>query len=574
MSKYSEKLATQSFVENSIDGLMKTINNPDEAIEAGVYKVIDDDTIVQFDAYILIVQVKDDSFPIRQTKLTSDGMTYSREFNQFDPPYPEFTQSTVSQTDMALFKSMVDSQFTAIEDELEKQRIITSAEGDNIALSDSSENSLNGLRLFGKTIQAGTPSINNPQPLNSVGDNGSVDVNVYGKNLFNPSIVSCDNVYNAEAVGKTTNSYGTTINSTDYDGNKIVVTQLTMSNTTNIASYTNGFFVIGLYNNVLKFNEEYTFVADYKMTNNLGTSKDIHIGINGASFTKCTFKDGKLYYKFVLNQLVDYPQRRFIEVRCCGKSFELSNIMIIEGNAVDTTPIYEPYKEQTLAINTPNGLPAVPVSSDGNYTDESGQQWICDEIDYNRGVYIKRVGEWRYTGGDLPYMAACITRPSGDILYFNIRVVGVSGKYSGYKNALCNSFITGNVLGVQNAICITPGTNDYLYFSIKASDVGVAYGDGKTTDELKAIVREWMQNTFSEDNPLIAKYPLLEPTETPLSEDEINAHKALHTHYPNTSIHNSDNAHMAVDYVADTKNYVDNKIKKEVAELTAAILTQ
>lgn len=37
-------------------------------------------------------------------------------------------------------------------------------------------------------------------------------------------------------------------------------------------------------------------------------------------------------------------------------------------------------KTQTLILSTPNGLPGIPVTSGGNYTDQNGQQWICDEI--------------------------------------------------------------------------------------------------------------------------------------------------------------------------------------------------
>ena len=52
---------------------------------------------------------------------------------------------------------------------------------------------------------------------------------------------------------------------------------------------------------------------------------------------------------------------------------------------------YEPYREQLLTIPTPNGLPGIPVTSGGNYTDENGQQWICDEVDLERGVYRRRI---------------------------------------------------------------------------------------------------------------------------------------------------------------------------------------
>lgn len=48
-------------------------------------------------------------------------------------------------------------------------------------------------------------------------------------------------------------------------------------------------------------------------------------------------------------------------------------------------------QSQKLNIQTPNGLPGIPVDSGGNYTDASGQQWVCDEVDFERGVYVQRI---------------------------------------------------------------------------------------------------------------------------------------------------------------------------------------
>ena len=42
-------------------------------------------------------------------------------------------------------------------------------------------------------------------------------------------------------------------------------------------------------------------------------------------------------------------------------------------------------------FKTPNGLPGIPVTSGGNYTDPQGQQWMCDEVDLERGVWVHRV---------------------------------------------------------------------------------------------------------------------------------------------------------------------------------------
>ena len=47
--------------------------------------------------------------------------------------------------------------------------------------------------------------------------------------------------------------------------------------------------------------------------------------------------------------------------------------------------------QQTITLQTPNGLPGIPVTSGGNYTDPSGQQWVCDEVDLERGVRVQRV---------------------------------------------------------------------------------------------------------------------------------------------------------------------------------------
>ena len=48
-------------------------------------------------------------------------------------------------------------------------------------------------------------------------------------------------------------------------------------------------------------------------------------------------------------------------------------------------------KTQTLTLPTPNGLPGIPVTSGGNYTDSTGQHWVCDEVDLERGMKVQRV---------------------------------------------------------------------------------------------------------------------------------------------------------------------------------------
>ena len=48
-------------------------------------------------------------------------------------------------------------------------------------------------------------------------------------------------------------------------------------------------------------------------------------------------------------------------------------------------------ERQTITLQTPNGLPGIPVTSGGNYTDPTGRQWVCDEVDLERGVRVQRI---------------------------------------------------------------------------------------------------------------------------------------------------------------------------------------
>lgn len=72
----------------------------------------------------------------------------------------------------------------------------------------------------------------------------------------------------------------------------------------------------------------------------------------------------------------DYPQ----PINSIGDSGSV-DVVVSDSNG----------NSQTLTINTPNGLCGIPVDTGGNYTDSTGQQWVCDEVDFERGVYVQRV---------------------------------------------------------------------------------------------------------------------------------------------------------------------------------------
>lgn len=61
---------------------------------------------------------------------------------------------------------------------------------------------------------------------------------------------------------------------------------------------------------------------------------------------------------------------------------------------------YEPYTEKIVTLTQPIVVEGIPVSSGGNYTDENGQQWLCNEVDLVSGKIIKRVGRKTLDGSE------------------------------------------------------------------------------------------------------------------------------------------------------------------------------
>lgn len=258
--------------------------------------------------------------------------------------------------------------------------IVETVSGEVIAVSDSAEAPLQGLKVFGKTIQNGTPTPDAPVALKSVGDIGNIGVTVVtGKNLLaKPFLLG-------------------THSQTGY----------TNANTRVIS--TDGFCL-----------KAGTYVIS-------GTISDaLTLYINGMINIKTTSG----YQKNIPGRVFDIHEDGMYNVqfnRSDGKDFTDAEIQAINGTAqveVGRTPTsYEPYKGKTLTATTPNGLPGIPVASGGNYTDAKGQQWICDEVDFEKGVYTQRVEKINsYNGQALPgaYISSTGELSTGAVVLYQL----------------------------------------------------------------------------------------------------------------------------------------------------------
>lgn len=420
----------------------------------------------------------------------------------------------------------------------ENLSIINFVEGSYLNLKDSSDNSIEGLNIYGKTTQEGDPTIENPQDLINVGNSGSITTNVCGKNML---------PYPYKEKPKTENGITWSVN----DNGSIAV-----------SGTATGYTAFLLYDGANIFPSKYTFAL-----NEIATMNNLALSITYYNGNTSIYTAGiSVTYNNLINVDVSALEEEITKVTIAIKrnvnntEAKGSFYPVIVANSADIA--YEPYKEpQTLTLNTPNGLPGVPVSSGGNYTDENGQQWICDEIDLARGKYIQRV-EKITLNRNTPIS---IDAPSETRTYAVAYISGISPYVNnGIGFGYCNKLVYGNYSNNNKQEQFYPYDNGRdKGFSISL------HKDRFDGTYKKAKVLEILGN----DNVFI--YAMAEPIETDLelTEEEITQYKALTTHKPYTNIINDANAYMKVDYVADTKNYIDNKISEKYNNLQSAVLS-
>ena len=376
--------------------------------------------------------------------------------------------------------------------------VIGEAEGVSITLDDAAEQYLVGLRIFGKTTQDGTPTPTAPVALkNSMGGAG-LSIHVSGKNLFtgwNPGGINAD-------TGKLNTI--ATYRRTDYIPIAEPGLKYNISNTPDT-----------LYNFIAFYDENKVFISR-----------------TAATPTKNRRIEPPVGAKYFMVTIYENPQLTGV----ITEAEAMADSTMIEVGVTVTE--YERGKPtQTATIISPSGLHGIPVVSDGNRTDENGQQWACDEIDFARGVYVKR-------------LATIVLDGSDDESW---------GRY----------YSVGNQFHVPVANCYHSNSVPTVYCAHFAADIigsraekyeiCYSYSSGVAVNtELAASTEEW--RAWLAENPITILHRLAVPEEVPLSEEDIAAYMALFTHREATTISNDGFAYMEIEYVMDAKKYIDSQI--------------
>lgn len=351
---------------------------------------------------------------------------------------------------------------------------IVSAQGENFVINNVKSSKLNGLNIYGKSKQDGTPSPENPVPIVSAGDEGEINVTVQGGNLVDiPDIPAGDGGLNVTIPVDISETFTVSVDDSD---------------------------VIVIYNVWrLRFD----------------------------------FEDGTLCYAidgtFPVTVNVT-PENKVVSIMYRDIRMESGAYRNFMLNAGSTPLPYMPYKTpQTLTAQTPGGLPGIPVESGGNYTDESGQQWICDEVDFKRGVYVQRVWKGTFDGSEDENW---IVYGASDFDRRGFACLNVLLEETNRKDGLSNQFVVGGV-GIAGEDIIWIGVNN---------------------KNIYALTQEWFDKGVDAWKAHLAAHPLevmtyLEtPIETDLSDEEIAAYKSLHTYTPNTTVSNDTDTILKIRY--------------------------
>lgn len=245
---------------------------------------------------------------------------------------------------------------------------------------------LMGLTMYGKSVQDGTPTPENPVEIVSV---ENPTVTVCGKNLLNAT----KKTTTINGVTFTNNGDGTyTLNGTS--SGRIEHFRLFEGKIKLNGTYKLNGFKSGSYSGkcVQFYNEDWTSVfGDFNGVKDLSGYYYCRIYITGGT---------------TLNNEVVKP--------------------MLTTDLTATYDDFEPYKGSTATITSALPLCGIPVESGGNYTDSNGQQWVCDELIYNAdgsGKVVKRTDKIdSYNGESIttPYISTTGSLSTGATVIYQI----------------------------------------------------------------------------------------------------------------------------------------------------------
>nr|DAH30365.1 MAG TPA: hypothetical protein [Caudoviricetes sp.] len=393
----------------------------------------------------------------------------------------------------------------AVAEKADKARqniLIGSETGNPVSVSDAFSAPLCGLTVYGKSTQDGTPSPDNPVPIVSAGDGGTVTVKVTGKNLLY------------------------------IPDDKRTVRGVTITSENGIISISG-----------TATEDGYVYLSVKQISIHGLALLSSNVSAPTAKLVSASWN--MLFVQNSANNTQEVITRICFVVKK-GTNYDLNGINVqLELGSTATT--YEPYREQLLTLQTSNGLPGIPVTSGGNYTDPSGQQWVCDEVDLERGMKVQRIKCFKF-----PSSEKFREKEAGNgLTRFGIVIDGIMDAHNGLptSGAMCSSLAMGSKGSTYSMLNVFTIADRCFYISIE---------NITKLEELQQYLQQ---------SPMTLNAILATPVETPLTPAELAAYKALTTYAPNTVVQAADGAGLKLDYQRDV-NIVIKNLEDAIASMT------
>ena len=438
--------------------------------------------------------------------------------------------------------ALVNSDANKIKEFIDYGKSYNSAEGDLITLTDSIKAPLKSLHIYGESTQNGTPTPEAPVEITSIGDDGSLDVNVCGKNLFDMETNTA--IYNSCKIKSRTD------------------TSIT------IESASTGFYIgCGGQGSVtgkcsekraikVKPNTVYVCSHIYTTTNTSATSGfyvqfydsecNPILAVNGARWLGIRDLKGSFVTPSTARYAVVNVQVLYIQA---GDIVTISNIQLEEGS---TATSYEPYK--SISANLASALPLRSVGD------------VKDEIVYNTdgtAKVIKRFERLTLNGSENWTLGTTSTDYTR-LTYYPTKASSVTVNNQKVKG-WCSHYqiTTANHTYAENMFTVGIAISAAQYIAIYDTRFN-------TSDSL-----EGFKNRLAE-NPVTFIYELKTPEEIPLTAEETSMLQDLITHTPSTTFY-ADGADMKVEYYNNKLYAIDarvNTLTEKINAIETALITE
>lgn len=465
----------------------------------------------------------------------------SKDFNSYKTSNDNAVNNKVDTTDFNAYKSATDKAIadntksikandTAIDKcvtdiannsvLISKNQInVTTDKSTSIVLNDSSDCNIVNLVLYGKSTQSAVPTPTAPVNIDNVTNPG---IKIYRKNLFDFSV--CTIFANDSA---TTNSF-------DRDN-------CTINFTTSEASVNSGIYLRHI--DLNKYNKgygiDYTKLNGKSVTLSFDVQSDIECKLN-VQFTRSSYTSVNISstkQRFYVTEVVDMSK---LNKAIC---FYLNNVeatVTISNIQIEVGSIATDYEKcNANQVSADCTLCKVNNIADTLTVNADGTGYITQNLLYERltSSASQSGHTWQYS-------------TTSKRFYRNDSRYKANG---GIPNLLCSHF---DVKDNEKDVTL----DNTMGFTAPAGQ-GVAIRMLQFDGDISAFV-DWLDN-----NEVYILIPLKQPIVTELSKEQVDKILSLYTYYPSTTVVSDCDSQLT--YIADTKNYIDNKFNELATALVA-----